>query len=120
MARHNREARGIDQHGTLWNISYQPDWLSRVKISRKLPGHRRRSSLTLFRNPARRAEATPGRLVRTGVQAVDGSAGFRVAVEDPDDIVEQVIVVTRQKRSRRGELVRFVLEARMPPPRPEV
>lgn len=117
MARHNREARGIDQHGMLWSISYQPDWLSRVKISRKLPGDRRRSSLTLFRNPARRAEGRPGRLVRTGIQAVDGSAGFRVAVEDPEGIIDQLIVVTRQKRSRRDERTRFVLEARMPPPR---
>ena len=57
MARHNREARGIDQLGTLWRISYQPDWLSRIKISRQLPGDRRRSMVTLFRNPARRAEA---------------------------------------------------------------
>jgi hypothetical protein len=117
MARHNREARGLDQHGVLWNVSYQPDWLSRVKISRKLPGDRRRSSLTLFRNPARRAEAAAGRVVRTGISAVDGSAGFRVAVEDPEGIIDQVIVVTRRKRGRRREHVKFVLEARMPPPR---
>ena len=88
MARHNREARGVDQLGTLWSISYQPDWLSRIKISRQLPGDRRRSMVTLFRNPARRAEASPGKVVRTGVSAVDGSVDFRVAVEDPDGVVE--------------------------------
>ena len=43
MARHNREARGVDQRGELWIIGYQPDWLSRVKISRKLPRGRRRA-----------------------------------------------------------------------------
>jgi hypothetical protein len=117
MARHNREARGIDQLGTLWRISYQPDWLSRIKISRQLPGDRRRSMVTLFRNPARRAEASPGRLVRTGVSAVDGSADFRVSVEDPDGVVESVVVVTRRKRGRRNEVVKYMLEARMPPPR---
>lgn len=117
MARHNREARGVDQLGTLWRISYQPDWLSRVKISRQLPGDRRRSMVTLFRNPARRAEASPGRVVRTGVAAVDGSTGFRISVEDPDGVIESVVVITRRKRGRRTEVVKHVLESRLPPPR---
>lgn len=117
MARHNRETRATDQHGLLWNIGYQPDWLSRLKISRLLPDGRRRSSLTLFKNPQRRAEAEPGRVVRTDVRAVDGSARFRISVVDPDGIVDSVHVVTRRKRGRKTEKVRFVLEARMPPPR---
>ncbi len=117
MARHNREARGVDQLGTLWRISFQPDWLSRVKISRKLPGERRRSMVTLFRNPARRAAAPPGRVVRTGISAVDGSTDFRIAVEDPDGVIESVIVVTRRKRGRTKEVVKYVLESRLPPPR---
>ncbi len=117
MARHNREARGVDQLGTLWRISYQPDWLSRIKISRHLPGDRRRSMVTLFRNPARRAEASPGRVVRTGVSSVDGSVDFRISVEDPNGIVESVVVVTRRKRGRRREIVKYLLESRLPPPR---
>jgi len=117
MARHNREARAVDQLGTLWSISYQPDWLSRIKISRQLAGDRRRSMVTLFRNPARRAEAAPGRMVRTGVSAVDGSSDFRISVEDPNDVVEAVIVVTRKKRGRQSEVIKFVLESRLPPPR---
>ena len=111
------QARGVDQLGTLWRISFQPDWLSRVKISRKLPGERRRSMVTLFRNPARRAVAPPGRVVRTGISAVDGSMDFRVAVEDPDGVIESVIVVTRRKRGRKKEIVKYVLESRLPPPR---
>jgi hypothetical protein len=117
MARHNREARGVDQLGTLWRISFQPDWLSRLKISRQLPGDRRRSMVTLFRNPARRAEASPGRVVRTGVAAVDGSADFWVSVEDPEGVVESVVVVTRTKRGRKNEVIKYVLESRLPPPR---
>ncbi|MBT8479275.1 MAG: hypothetical protein KJO06_10165 [Gemmatimonadetes bacterium] len=117
MARHNREARGVDQLGTLWRISYQPDWLSRIKISRQLPGDRRRSMVTLFRNPARRAEASPGKTVRTGVSAVDGSADIRISVEDPDGVVESVVVVTRKRRGRKSEVVKYVLESRLPPPR---
>ena len=116
MARHNREARGVDQLGTLWRISYQPDWLSRIKISRQLPGERRRSMVTLFRNPARRAEASPGKVVRTGVSTVDGSTDFRISVEDPDGVVESVVVVARRKRGKK-EMVKYVLESRLPPPR---
>jgi hypothetical protein len=117
MARHNREARGVDQLGTLWRISYQPDWLSRVKISRQLPGDRRRSMVTLFRNPARRAQASPGRAVRTAVSSVDGTTDFRISVEDPEGIVESVVVVTRKKRGRKKEVVKYVLESKLPPPR---
>lgn len=117
MARHNREARGVDQQGDLWLISYQPDWLSRVKISRELPDNRRRSSQTLFRNPARRAEAPPGKTVRTRVAAADGSGEFEVAVQDPDHLIESIVVVTRRRRGKRSEVLRFSLEAKLPPPR---
>jgi hypothetical protein len=88
-----------------------------VKISRQLPDGRRRSSLTLFRNPQRRAEAEPGRVVRTDIRAVDGSARFRIAVEDPDGIVDSVEVVTHRKRAGKTEKVKFRLEAKLPPPR---
>lgn len=73
--------------------------------------------VTLFRNPARRAEASPGKVVRTGVSAVDGSADFRVSVEDPDGVVQSVIVVTKRKRGRKNEVVKYILESRLPPPR---
>jgi hypothetical protein len=114
MARHNREARGVDQRGELWIIGYQPDWLSRVKISRKLPRGRRRSRLTIFRNPARQAQAKPGKVVRTRVAAADGSAEFTVALEDRMDVVESIIVVIRRGK-RKKEKVEFVLQGRLPP-----
>ncbi len=118
MARHNREARGLDQRGRLWTIGYQPDWLSRMKISRRSPDRTRRSSLTVFRNPERRAQASPGRVVRTEVRSADGLTRFRVSVEDPDGIIEELVVVTRPgKDGPRGEIVKFALEARLPPRR---
>lgn len=117
MARHNQEARGVDQRGQMWKISFQPDWLSRLKISRKLGGERRRSSLTVFRNPARRAESKPGKIIKTGLRALDGSAEFRISVEDPMEMIESITVVAKKKRGRRTEEIRFKLEARMPPPR---
>ena len=52
MSRHNRDARGVDQLGTLWRISYQPDWLEQVKVTRTLENGRQ-STKTLFRNPER-------------------------------------------------------------------
>ncbi len=117
MARHNREARGVDQRGELWIIGYQPDWLSRVKISRKLPRGRRRSRLTIFRNPSRQAQAKPGKVVRTRIAAADGSAEFTVALEDRKGVVESIIVTTRRGKQQK-ERVDFVLQGRMPPPTP--
>lgn len=117
MARHNREGRGVDQHGDLWTVSYQPDWLRWVKISRELPDGRRRSTKTLFRNPARRAEDEPGKVIRTRVVAADGSAEFQVALEDRTSVVEELVVELRKPRGRRKpELIRFHVRGGMPPP----
>lgn len=117
MARHNREGRGIDQHGELWKISYQPDWLRQVKISRELPDGRRRSSLTLFRNPARTAESSPGKVVRTRIAAADGSLDFQLSLEDRGRDVDELIVSLWKKRGRKRERVKFVLQGGMMPPR---
>ena len=117
MARHNREAKGVDQHGDLWLISYQPDWLKQIKISRALPGGRRRSSLTLFRNPARSAEASPGKVVRTRIQAADGSVDLQLSIEDRDAAVDHFVVGMRRKRGRRTELIKFLVQGGMPPSR---
>lgn len=116
MARHNREGRGVDQHGDLWTVSYQPDWLRWVKVSRELPDGRRRSTMTLFRNPARRAEDRPGKVIRTRVAAADGSAEFLVALEDREGLVDQIVVHVRKPRGRRAELVKFVIKGGMPTP----
>ena len=117
MARHNREGRGLDQLGNLWRISFQPDWLKHVKVSRDLPGGRRRSSLTLFRNPARVAEADPGRSVRTRITSGDGKIDFEIALEDRDLVVDHIVLGIRQKRGRKTELVKFVVQGGLPRPR---
>ena len=116
MARHNREGRGVDQHGDLWLIDYQPDWLKQVKISRELPDGRRRSSLTLFRNPGRHSEDRPGKVVRTRIAAADGSADIQLSLEDRNGMVDQVVVAIRRKRGRRTELLKFVIHGGMPDP----
>lgn len=117
MARHNREGRGLDQQGNLWRVSYQPDWLRQVKISRELPDGRRRSTLTLFRNPARRAEAEPGRTVRTRISSADGSIDVELALEDRHDVVDHFIVGIKHKRGRKTELIKLVVQGGLPSPR---
>jgi hypothetical protein len=114
MARHNQEGQGVDQHGNLWRIGYQPDWLRQVKISRDLPDGRRRSSLTLFRNPTRQALASPGKSIRTRITAVDGSVDVQVSLEDRDAAVDHVIVGVKQRRGRKTELVRFLIQGGLP------
>jgi len=116
MARHNRDTKGVDQHGELWHISYQPDWASRVKISRELPDGRRRSTVTLFKNPAERARAEPGKVVRTRIRAADGSADVQVALEDRTGVVDSVVIVTRRERRGEAQRLEFTVESDLDPP----
>jgi hypothetical protein len=44
-------------------------------------------------------------------------AGSATPVEDPDDIIESVLVVTRRRHKGKTEKVKFLLEARLPSPR---
>lgn len=116
MARHNRDAKGVDQHGELWHLSYHPDWMRRVKISRQLPDRSRRSTVTLFKNDAQRAQAEPAKVIRTRVRAADGSTDFEISLEDRAGTVESVVVVTRRRRRDREERLEFVLEDDLDPP----
>lgn len=117
MARHNRDDRGVDQHGELWQLSYQPDWLKRLKISRRLPDRDRRSTVTLFKNGADRAQSETGKVVRTRVRAADGSVDIELSLEDRTEVVESIVVVTRRTRKNgRSERLEFVLEDGLDPP----
>ena len=68
MARHNREASGVDQRGFHYRISYQPDWVDRIRVTRRLSTGRQ-STRTLFRNPARARDGREGGLVRTTIES---------------------------------------------------
>jgi len=92
MARHNRDARGEDQRGRAYEISYQPDWLRQVKVTRDLASGRQ-STKTLFRNPAR-AEQAPGARVRTRLSSPEQKLDFAVELDDPQGIVTRVIIET--------------------------
>jgi hypothetical protein len=92
MARHNRDARGSDQRGESYELSYQPDWLRLVKVTRMLESGRQ-STKTLFRNGAKR-EQSPGARVRTRVSSRDQRMEFEIEIDDPQGVVRRIIVET--------------------------
>ncbi|NIN72590.1 MAG: hypothetical protein GTO46_11855 [Gemmatimonadetes bacterium] len=114
MARHNRDGEGTDQHGARYTISYQPDWLRQIKISRTLSGSNRQSTKTLFRNPATCAERSPGDRVRTRVKSADGKLDFEITVADKSRRVDQIVVTSRAADGK-GEIT-FIIDGSLPGP----
>ncbi|MBI4545124.1 MAG: hypothetical protein HY703_08020 [Gemmatimonadetes bacterium] len=93
MARHNRDGRGSDQRGYDYEISFQPDWLNLIKVTRTLESGRQ-STKTLFRNPETR-KVRPGAKMRTRVQSPEQKLDFEIVVNDPRRVVRRVIIETR-------------------------
>ena len=91
MARHNRTARGVDQREDEYEIDYPPDWLRRLRVTRRLPGGRQ-STMNVFRNPLPHRRETPGPTTRNAVRSSDGSVDFSITVTDPNLRVRQVTV----------------------------
>ncbi|MYI07788.1 MAG: hypothetical protein F4059_10865 [Gemmatimonadetes bacterium] len=84
MSRHNRQGRGVDQRGYHYDISYQPDWLDRIRVTRRLASGRQ-STKTLFRNPARTPQAQAGDLIRTTIESAEQDLHVEVALRvEPD------------------------------------
>jgi hypothetical protein len=92
MARHNREARGLDQSGEEYRVGYQPDWLHQVKVTRTLESGRQ-STKTLFRNSSPPAGA-PGEKVRTRIESPAQRLTFEITIDDPAGVVRRAIVET--------------------------
>lgn len=91
MARHNREGRGVDQCGFGYRISYQPDWLERIRVTRRLPSGRQ-STRTLFRNPARKPQGEAGDLVRTRIESPAQGLAIEVSFRTASGPVGEVEV----------------------------
>lgn len=108
MPRHNREARGTDQHGADYVISYQPDWLHQIKITRALENGRQ-STKTLFRNTDA-AEQNPGSRVRTRVTCATHQLDFEIMVTDPRGVVRRVIVETELPDGRTRRDIAFSID----------
>lgn len=114
MARHNREGAGADQRGFEYGVSYQPDWLKVVKVTRQLESGRQ-STKTLFRNPVPAPEAEPGERIRTRIISTDQALDFEVALTDPKFAVRRVrIAYEVPGENGRIEEVEFTLESGEP------
>ena len=110
MARHNREGSGADQRGFEYGVSYQPDWLRLVKVTRQLESGRQ-STKTLFRNPDG-PDAEPGERVRTRITWSDQELDFEVAISDPRSAVRRVrIAYEVPGEDGRMEEVEFTFES---------
>jgi hypothetical protein len=111
LARHNRDGNGADQRGFEYGVSYQPDWLRVVKVTRQLETGRQ-STKTLFRNPAPEPEAQPGDRVRTRITSADQGLDFEVALIDPRASVKRVrVAYLIPGENGRPEEVEFTLES---------
>jgi hypothetical protein len=115
VARHNREGHGADQRGFEYGVSYQPDWLRQVKVTRLLETGRQ-STKTLFRNPADGPERVPGERVRTRIVSMDQGLDFEVALSDPHASVRRIRISYTLPASdgARVEEVEFTLESGSP------
>jgi hypothetical protein len=118
VARHNREGTGSDQRGFEYRISYQPDWLRRVKVTRALPNGRQ-STKTLFRNPTPHREMEVGGRVRTRVTCEAQGVDVELVMNGSHDGLRRVsITVAVPRAGGRGvEEVTLTLEDGLRPAR---
>ena len=125
MARHNRSGEGVDQRGFSYTVDYQPDWLRKLKVTRKLRSGRQ-STKSLFRNPSDHRCADAGERVRTSVRCDEQNIDFELSVRDPHGAVRQVTITYEipadeagrggRSRKRRRERVMFTFEDGLKPP----
>ncbi len=115
MARHNREGVGSDQHGFEYKVSYQPDWLRHVKVTRRLPSGRQ-STMTLFRNPVEFRRRPPGERVRTRITCPDQDVDLEITVRGDQAGVTRCSVTCRVPAREGGgsDEVTFTLENDLP------
>ena len=114
MARHNRDSRGTDQRGFDYEISYQPDWLRLIKVTRTLESGRQ-STKTLVRNPSA-PEQAPGRNVRTRITSQEQQLDIEVDINDPRGVIKRIIVITAPPGSdSQEEELEFTIEHRIRP-----
>jgi hypothetical protein len=110
MARHNRDGQGVDQCGHGYTVSFQPDWLRLVKVTRNLESGRQ-STKTLFRNPSHGPESEPGERIRTRIFSPDQDLDVEVTLNDPRRAVKRIrVTCVRPGPGGQDEEVEFTLE----------
>jgi len=118
MSRHDRDASGTDQLGFRYRISYPPDWLDRIKVTRRLPSGRQ-STKTLFRNPVRIPEADPAGLLRIRIESEGQDLLVEANIRAAGNRVADVVVTWRGTETNESGAtsVRFTLVGFVPPAR---
>ncbi|MXW17689.1 MAG: hypothetical protein F4123_04305 [Gemmatimonadetes bacterium] len=102
MARHNRLGQGVDQYGFTYRINYPPDWLDRIRITRRLPSGRQ-STRTLFRNPARKPQGDVGGLIRVTIESAEQGLEVGVSFRAPSGRVNEIEVHWQDAAGPPGE-----------------
>ena len=102
MARHNRNGSGTDRCGDRYEVSYHPDWLRCVKVSRQ-GAFGRRSARTLVSNREARPLRRPSDRVRTRITLPGSGQSIELLLKDPGAAVTD-IVLTCQARLPNGEV----------------
>lgn len=110
MGRHNRQADGADQRGFRYMVSYPPDWLSHIKVTRLLDSGRQ-STMTLFRNeePPMRA---PGKQVRTRIRSPQQDLDVELVLKQPAERIVRVtldVAVREGQDGQHGEMITLTL-----------
>ena len=91
-------------------MSYQPDWLRLMKVTRTLESGRQ-STKTLFRNPADRREGAPGDRVRTRITSPEQGLDVEVSVGDMQGRVTRLRVACMVENSDGDpEEVEFIID----------
>jgi hypothetical protein len=104
-----------------YTISYQPDWLEQVKVTRTLESGRQ-STKTLFRNPGAK-EQTPGSRVRTRITSREQKLDFEIDLDDPNGVITRIVVEAAVPgKAGHDRTVQFIIDdgkpaARTPTPR---
>jgi hypothetical protein len=109
MARHNRDAAGEDQMGLEYKVSYAPDWVQRIKVTRDLE-NRRQSTKTLFVNPEEAPKAENPDKVKTHITCEAADLDITVAVSSTSPVREINVETVLPKGPNAGEKVGFVIK----------
>ena len=111
MARHNRNGTGVDQRGFHYRISYPPDWLEYVRVTRRLPSGRQ-STRTIFRNPARNPEVDPGDLIKVRVESPEQDLVIETTARTAPDRLGEIVFEWRDPRTMDPRMGRITFTLR--------
>jgi hypothetical protein len=116
-ARPNQMARGSDARGSSYELSYQPDWVSKISVAH---GAGEAAAITrLFTNPGYKMQSA-GSVIGTRIASPAQGLDFEIILNDPGQVITRVIVETvTPSGPRKGEITTFTIEDVLPPPPPD-